>query len=68
MSTTHTLTVRLSVGAIGGVACAEIMKVTIGMGGAIQFMGGKDEFQRGHGFHDVIIAIEDGVTEERETT
>ena len=68
MSTTHTPIVRWSVGAIGGVACAEVTKVTIGMDGAILFMGGKDEVRGGHGFHDVIIAIEDGVTGGRETT
>ena len=59
--------VRWSVGATKGVACADIMKVTIGMGGAIPFMGGKDEVRGGNGFHDVIIAIEYGVTRGRET-
>ena len=68
MSTTHTATVRWSVGAIGGVVCVQAMKVTIGMGGVIWFMGGKDEVKGGHGFHDVIITIEDGVTRGRDTT
>ena len=68
MSTTHTLTVRWSVGATGGVACVEIMKVTIGMGGAIPFMGGKDEVRGGHGFHDGIIIIEYRVTGGRDNT
>ena len=68
MSTNHTPTVRWSVGAIGGVACAQAVKVTIGMDGAIPLMGGKDEVRGGHGFHDVIIAIEYGVTRGREKT
>ena len=68
MSTTHTPMVRWSVGAPRGVACAKIRKVTIGTGAAIPFMGGKDEVRGGHGFHDVIIRIEDGVTGGRETT
>ena len=68
MSTTHMPTTRWSVGATKGVACAEITKVTIGTGGAIPFMGRKDEVKGGHGFHDVIITIEDGVIGGRETT
>ena len=67
MSTTHTPTVRWSVGATGGVAFGKATKFTIGMDGAILFMGGKDEFMGGQGFHDVIITIEDGVTIGRET-
>ena len=68
MSTTHTPMVRWTVGASVGVSSAEIMKVTIGTGGAIPFMGGKDEVRGGHGFHDVIITIEYGVVGGRETT
>ena len=68
MSTTHTPMVRWSVGATGGVACAEITKFTMGTGGAIPLMGGKDEVRGGRGFHDVVITIEDGVTGGRETT
>ena len=68
MSTTHTPTVRWSVGATGGVTCDQAMKFTIDTDGAIPFMGGKDEVMDGQGFHDVIITIEDGVTGGRETT
>ena len=68
MSTTHTPTVRWSVGATGGVACAQAMKFTIDMDGSIPLMGGKEEVRGGQGFHDVIITIEDGVTGGRETT
>ena len=55
-------------GATEGVACAQAVKVTIDTDGAILFMGRKDELRGGHGFHDVIITIEDGVTRGRETT
>ena len=55
-------------GVTGGVTCAEIMRVTMGTGGAIPLMGGKDEVRGGRGFHDVVIVIEDGVTGGRETT
>ena len=68
MSTTHASTVRWSVRATGGVACAQVVKVTIDMDGAIPLMGRKDEVRGGQGFHDVIITIEDGVVGGRETT
>ena len=68
MSTTHTLMVRLCVGATRGVAYAQAVKFTIDTNGAILIMGGKDEVRGGQGFHDVIITIEDEVTGERETT
>ena len=68
MSNTHTPTVRWSVGDTRGVACAQAVKFTIGIDGAISFMGRKDEVRGGHGFHDVIITIEDGVARGRETT
>ena len=68
MSTTHTSTVRWSVGATGGITCVEIIKFTMGMGASIPLMGGKDEVRGGRGFHDVFIAIEDGVTRGRDTT
>ena len=61
MSTTHTPMVRWSVGATGGVACAQAVKFTIEMDGAILLMGRKDEVTGGQGFHDVIITIEGGV-------
>ena len=64
MSTTHTPTVRWSVGATRGVACAQAAKVTIDTNGSIPLMGGKDEVGGGQGFHDVIITIEDGVSGE----
>ena len=55
-------------GATGGVACAQAMKVTIDMNGAILLMGRKEEVRVGQGFHEVVITIEDGVTGERDTT
>ena len=68
MSTTHMPMVRWSVRATEGVACAQAMKFTIGMDGAIPFMGKKDEVRGGQGFHDFIIKIEDRVTGLWETT
>ena len=68
MSTTHTPTVRWSVGATAGVACAQATKVTIGTDGAIPLMGGKDEVKGGHGFHEVVITKEGGMTGVREAT
>ena len=68
MSTSHTSMGRWCVGATGGVACAQTMKLTIDTDGDIPFMGGKDEVSGGQGFHNAIITIEYGVTGGKGTT